>query len=240
MKIAVYTDDGNFYEGIETILNDLGTESDTPFKLTRWQNLKQMTEFLSVSDMNMAMIDLGTPKGKEAAEFLYLNDSECACYLLDKDETHGLFGYQVRAKDFLIKPVDRGKMLKIVSEEVKRQQISIFREIKVKIDGLWKTVVPASILYVESMGHNLIFHMVSGRNVKFVSTFKEYYPILNMFPRFLRCHQSYILNLDYVTDMKSDVFLMGNGEEINISRQYRKDCKQYYIEYMMKKYFENT
>ncbi len=240
MKIAVYTNDGNFYEGIETILNDLGTDSDIPFKLIRWQNLKQITEFLSVSDMNMAMIDLGTPKGKEAAEFLYLNDSNCACYLLDKDETHGLFGYQVRAKDFLIKPVDRGKMLKIVSEEVKRQQISIFKEIKVKIDGLWKAVVPASILYVESMGHNLIFHMVSGRDVKFVSTFKEYYPILNMFPRFLRCHQSYILNLDYVTDMKSDVFLMGNGDKINISRQYRKDCKQYYIEYMMKKYFDNS
>ena len=63
MKIAVYTNDGNFYEGIETILNDLGTDSDIPFRLIRWQNLKQITEFLSVSDMNMAMIDLGTPKG---------------------------------------------------------------------------------------------------------------------------------------------------------------------------------
>lgn len=240
MKIAVYTDDGIFYESMEAVLNNLGNDPEIPFKLIMLRNLKQMTEVLSVSDLNMALIDLGTPKGKEAAEFLYLNDSGCSCYLLDKDETHGLFGYQVRARDFLIKPVEKGKLLKIVSEEVKRQRENLVKEIKVKVEGLWKAIVPASILYVESMGHSLIFHMVSGRDIKFVATFKEYYPILNMFPRFLRCHQSYILNLDYVSDMKSDVFLLGSGEEINISRQYRRECRQYYIEYMMKKYYENT
>ena len=141
-----------------------------------------------------------------------------------------MFGYQVKAKDFLIKPVEKGKLLRIVSEEVKRQQENVVKEIKVKVEGLWKAIVPASILYVESMGHNLIFHMVSGRDIKFVATFKEYYPILNMIPRFLRCHQSYILNLDYVSNMRSDVFLLGSGEEINISRQYRKECRQYYID----------
>ncbi len=240
MKIAVYTNDGDFYESIERILDHLGNAADMSFRLTRLQDLKQMTEILSLSNLNMALIDLETPKGKEAAEFLYLNDSECACYLTDKDETHGLFGYQVRAKDFLLKPVKNDRLLKIVSEEIKWQQASSRREIKVKIDGLWKPVVPASILYVESMGHNLIFHMVSGKDVKFVAAFKEYYPILNMFPVFLRCHQSYILNLDYVIDMKSDVFLMANGEEINISRQYRRTSKQSYIEYMMKKYYEPT
>ncbi len=151
---------------------------------------------------------------------------------------NGLFGYQVRAKDFLLKPVERGRLQKIVCEEAKRQQAVVFQEIKIKIDGLWKAVSPGGILYVESMGHNLVFHMVSGKEVRFVATFKEYYPILNMFPCFLRCHQSYILNLDYVTDMKSDVFFLGSGDEINISRQYRRDCKQYYVEYMMKKYYD--
>lgn len=240
MKIAVYTNDGNLYGSMGTVLSILENNSNMAFKLTKLHDMKQMAETLSASDLNMALIDLETARGKEAAEFLYLNDSGCACYLLDKDETQGLFGYQVRARDFLIKPVEDCRLLKIVSEEVKRQQAVDLKEIKIKIDGLWKSISPADILYVESMGHNLIFHMISGREAKFVSTFKEYYPVLDMFPQFLRCHQSYILNLDYATDMKSDYFMLCDGRKINISRQYRKDCKKYYIEYMMKKYLIHT
>lgn len=89
MKIAVYTDDGDFYESLEMTLCQMGNMSegncDDSFQLVRLLNLKQMTEALSVSSLNMALIDLETPKGKEAAEFLYLNDSGCACYLMDKD-----------------------------------------------------------------------------------------------------------------------------------------------------------
>ena len=39
--------------------------------------------------------------------------------------------------------------------------------------------------------------------------------------------------------MKSDVFRMASGEEINISRQYRKESKKYFIDYMLKKYYES-
>jgi len=240
MRIAVYTDDGKMYEKIEALLDDLKNDSEIPFRLIRMLNLKQMVEVLAASALNVALIDLEAAKGREAAEYLYLNDSECACYLVDKDGTQGLFGYQVGAKDFLLKPLEDSRLLKLFSSEAKRQQAASEREIKIKVDGLWKAVPAKSVLYVESMGHNLSFHMVSGQAVKFVATFKEYYPILNTFPEFLRCHQSYIINLNYVVDMKSDVFFLGNGEEINISRQYRKESRQCYIDYMLKKYCGNT
>ncbi len=240
MKIAVYTDDRELYESIERAVNGLESDSPMSFCLTQMVNLRQMAEVLSATSLNMALVDLGTARGKEAAETLYLNDSCCSCYLLDKDETHGLFGYQVGARDFLLKPVEPARLLRIVTEEAKRQQLNLLREIRVKVDGLWKPVSPASVLYVESMGHNLIFHMINGKDIRFVATFKEYYPILNTFPQFLRCHQSYILNLDYVADMKNDVFLLGGGEEINISRQYRRECKRKYIDFMMKKYCEDN
>ena len=60
MKIAVYTDDGFLHESMEAVLNNLGNDPELPFKLIILQNLKQMTEVLSVSDLNMALIDLGS------------------------------------------------------------------------------------------------------------------------------------------------------------------------------------
>lgn len=238
IRITVFTDDMELYKGIENTAGEIGAGIEIPFEVNMCAGLKQMAEMLTSSPVSVALVDLGTARGKEAAEFLNLNDSGCSLYLLDKDGTHGLLGYQVGAKDFLIKPLQRDRLTRILVEEARRQSVSGMREIKIKIEGLWKPVPPASVLYVESMGHNLTFHMVSGKDIRFVATFKEYHPILGTFPQFLRCHQSYMLNLDYVTEMKSDMFRMGNGEEINISRQYRRECKQAYIEYMLKKYCE--
>lgn len=238
IRIAVFTDDMEFYKGIEKVTGEIGETLELSFSVMGCVSLKQMAEILTVSPLNIALIDLGAARGKEAMEFLNLNDSGCSLYLVDKDGNKGLLGYQVGAKDFLIKPLHRDRYRKLLVEEARRQSVNGMREIKIKVEGLWKPVPPASILYVESMGHNLTFHMVSGKDIRFVATFKEYHPLLGTFPQFLRCHQSYIVNLDYVVEMKSDLFRLGDGEEINISRQYRRECKQTYIEYMLRKYCE--
>lgn len=238
IRVTVFTDDMEWYKGIENMAGEIGAALELPLSVTACAGLKQMTETLTSAPLDAALIDLEAARGREAAEFLNLNDSECSLYLLDRDGTHGLLGYQVRAKDFLIKPLQKERLTRILAEEARRQSASGMRAVKIKVEGLWKPVPPAGILYVESMGHNLTFHMVSGKDIRFVATFKEYHPILSTFPQFLRCHQSYMLNLDYVTEMKSDMFRMGNGEEINISRQYRRECKQVYIDYMLKKYCE--
>lgn len=238
IRIAVFTEDMEFYKGIEKATGEIGEALEVPFSVTGCASLKQMAEALTQSPLNIALIDLEAARGKEATEFLYLNDSGCSLYLLDKDGVQGLLGYQVGARDFLIKPLQRERYMRILVEEVRRQSVNGKREIKIKVEGLWKPVPPSGILYVESMGHNLTFHMVSGKDIRFVATFKEYHPLLGTFPQFLRCHQSYIVNLDYVAEMKSDLFRLGGGEEINISRQYRRECKQAYIEYMLKKYCE--
>ncbi len=42
----------------------------------------------------------------------------------------------------------------------------------------------------------------------------------NLTPSFIRCHQSYLVNMDYVSDLCKNQFVLTNGETVPISKKY--------------------
>lgn len=236
MKIAIFTEDMGLSTQLEGLFLQYGKQADISMQVCKTARMQQLMETVSFMSPDICFVDLETEKGREAAEYIYLTDESCTRYLIDGDNKNSLFGYQVAARDFLIKPVEDALFYKIVLRETKNCSERP-KYIKVKFNGLWKAMMPEKVMYVESVGHSLIFHMVSGDNIKFVASFKEYHPTLNAYENFFRCHQSYIINLDYVLEMKNDMFYLANDEKINISRQYRKESKQYFTNYMIKKYY---
>lgn len=101
--------------------------------------------------------------------------------------------------------------------------------IKVKVSGIWVPLPLSKMLYVESSGHNVIFHMQDGSEFRMLASLREYFPSLNVNKNFLCCHKSYVVNLDYVTEMAVSEFILTNGEHVSISRQFRQISKSYYI-----------
>jgi len=51
--------------------------------------------------------------------------------------------------------------------------------------------------------------------------------------RFLKCHQSYIINLDKVVKMKSQTIFFENGQKIFIGREKFQSTRQYYASYII-------
>ena len=48
---------------------------------------------------------------------------------------------------------------------------------------------------------------------------------------FCRCHESFLVNLDYVTKFRSNAFYMETGEEIPISATRRADARGQFLSY---------
>ena len=44
--------------------------------------------------------------------------------------------------------------------------------------------------------------------------------------RFLRCHKSYLVNMDHVKRMEKTSFIMDDGRRIPIGRTYQKICRE--------------
>lgn len=90
-------------------------------------------------------------------------------------------------------------------------------------------VEASQIFYVESQGHNLIFHTCTGI-VKGRGVLKEIEQIL-VEHGFFRCNNGYLVNLEYVDGVR-DGNVIVNGEELLISRPRKAEFLEALAKYM--------
>ena len=88
------------------------------------------------------------------------------------------------------------------------------------------------ILYVESQRMNLRIVCSGGEVHRIRKKLDEVQAELTQ-SRFLRCNQSYIVNMDYITSADTN-FNMENGDKIPIKVRERKKIREQYFSYLLK------
>ncbi|SEF95001.1 two component transcriptional regulator, LytTR family [Eubacterium ruminantium] len=141
------------------------------------------------------------------------------------------FGYKTIG--FLGKPIDQKEIFK-------------------KLDGLYKKIVDDSVVRFSETGKELLYrrsdiiyieadsnyiNIYSEEGVKTIAcTLKTCEEMINGLP-FLRIHKSYIVNLDYVKDIRTDSVYLKNGIKIAIGRSYRDLIRTEYQRYLIKELY---
>ncbi|MCQ4637609.1 LytTR family DNA-binding domain-containing protein [Anaerovorax odorimutans] len=153
-------------------------------------------------------------------------DSEALICFVSASDDFYREAYDLYAFQYLVKPVGRQdfeKMLERAAHTIRRN-----RERVVTFERYGKPyAIPyGDILYIASQGHRLLYKCKGG--VKYQSNGKLQDVAEKLDPEvFARCHQSFLVNLYNVDDLKQNMFLC-EGEEIPISRPYYKDVKKQY------------
>ena len=160
----------------------------------------------------------------------------CALVLVGDDPRHAVFGYQVRAEDFLLAPLDPEDLISSLAQLLRHRMEAKEQYLPVKVGGVWGPLNMAHILYLESAGHSLIFHMDDGRQFRSIFSFKDYQSLIDLNRHFFRCHKSYVVNLSHVTGLEQNSFTLDNGDTVNISRPYRQITRSYYASYVTGRY----
>ena len=87
-------------------------------------------------------------------------------------------------------------------------------------------------MYVESINTKCILHRTEHREYNIYKKLGQIEAELND-PRFLRCHQSYLVNMNYVSEA-NDVCLLQNGEEVLIRKKSKRKIQQKVLDYKEK------
>ena len=90
------------------------------------------------------------------------------------------------------------------------------------------------ILYFENRLHRVYIILRNGDILSIHQKLNELQEELKPQTCFLRCHQSYIVNLNYVETLGPMGFLMINGQSVPVSRNFYKECKQVYYHFQLK------
>lgn len=180
--------------------------------------LSSMGEGLCL-DLLFLDIFMGAQDGLAVARRIRGFDQSCCIIFATSSREHAIEGYGVRALQYLLKPVSAASLAQALDQALgsigeRRAEREAWVQVKNR-KGSYKVFL-RDIIYAESDVRIVSLHVREGEELSF-------YGRLDAFEaqcrdeRFLRCHKSYLVNLDHVKAIVNDDIILNNGEEIRIS-----------------------
>lgn len=143
------------------------------------------------------------------------------------------------ASDYIFKPV-RFERLERTLDRILKNFNAAKKFITVNCNKINTKINVSNITYIEVIGNVSCIHLASGNSVKVYVTLSEFEDMLKYNPLFLRTHKSYIINMEYVGEMKGYSFIMKNGDIVSIRKNNCKEIKSLYRRYSLGKAATST
>lgn len=230
MLIATCDDEMQYCEQIEKFITKLGTTLGIDVECDKYDSGSKLLNS-NYSKYQIIFLDIIMPdeNGIYIAEKIRETNQKVEIIFLTALLQYAIDGYKVRAYRFLVKPIQyedfvfQLKELFIQLDGIEKNKLELRKygqslDIKIK-----------DIIYVEVIDHFLTYHCVNcnlsirGTMRKLENSLKEHF--------FFRIHNSYIVNMQYIYEIKNLHLLLKNGEELPIARSKRETFIQAYLDF---------
>lgn len=166
-------------------------------------------------DIILMDIQMKFVNGMTAAQEIRTMDSEVIIIFITNMSQYAIHGYKVGALDYILKPVSYFSFCKHIGEAIARLKRRSRNYITINVKGGIIRLDTADIYYIESQGHNLIYHthhdtyITSGTMNAAEKQLSDY--------GFSRGNKSYLINLAHVDGIQ-DKCAKIKGELLQLSR----------------------
>ena len=198
--------------------------------------LAEIEDGTAAFDLILMDIHLGssTLNGFETAVRIRKLNQNVPIAFLTASRDYAVESYDVDAVAYLLKPVQEEKLFALFS---KLSRAEVPKCLSVKRRGCTKILDYRDILYMESSGHRVVIHLhEKGDEVVYYKLDELENALCD--ERFIRCHKSFLVNMDYVTAADKE-FTLAGGFTASIRTHGRKAIIQKYNEYFKRKNNEN-
>jgi len=230
INIAVVDDEQSERQTMEGYFKRMESEIHEEVTVTLFASVMALLEAYDYSfDLICMDIDMPQMDGLSTAQEIRSRDNDVLIIFVTNLAQLAIRGYEVRALDFLVKPVNYYsfvmKLQDAIQLALRRKQRNI-----VLNTGEGIQVIPSNELYfAEVRGHYLFYHTKTG-------TVRQKAPLWELEEKlrglsFKRCNQSYLINLRHVSAVNKDDILVG-GEWIRISRHKKRSFLQSLAHYI--------
>lgn len=223
MKVLMCDDQKEFLIRLEKMLDNILSDMKITFYLISFTDPEEALKYLSeYTDIDVVFMDilLRDKNGYEIAKQMRTISPKSKIIFLSSTTAYALKGYTIRATRYLVKPIKKTELSAVLNEVVSELQFDNDDFIVEKNDfGIHKLYFN-EIIYIETCKRNTLIHTISGDYISYKSM-KEHQERLNN--NFIRCHSSYIVNMEYIKDYQGYEINLLNNDKIWVSKNRRKE-----------------
>lgn len=224
MRIAICDDHQPDIDALAGMVRQLHGD----WSITTYDNGKALLDDFEQGirfDLIFLDIYMGQLSGMDVAVQLRQQDCHSALIFLTSSRDFAVESYEVRALTYLLKPIQQEKIAESLD-----LFLTQFRPKQVRLGNHF--FVAQDILYLESHAKKVIVHCRDGNDVGWTARLEDVATDL-IGGNFLRCHRSYVVNMDEVRRVDGYVFVLSSGTRVPIRRQDKGDMVQHYFQYLV-------
>ena len=234
LNIIICDDNPESIEIMSRYIFRLGKEMGVGINITTFTDGDLLiSSYRAGTDILFLDIEMPLVDGLEAAKEIRTHDERVVIVFMSQFERYAIKGYYAGAWRYLLKPVNWEEFRKEMEIPVQKFLNEKDRFISVKnTSGLFSVPIE-DIYYMEvNSRKNIDIHTQS-------EVFECYQPLSSFevgLPQdhFYRCHNSFILNFDYIARIEDYFAVMRNNERVEISRRKKKEFLKKYMDYSMR------
>ena len=219
MKIAVCDDELCEIDKICKLLDRYRNERSAVLAYRTFGSGIDMLESTRGGGFSLYLLDILMPSmsGMDAAKEIRSFDSDAKIVFLTSSPEFAVESYLVKAKDYILKPVDENRLFALLDELYAEIQ-SIPEGIMVKTRSGIMNILFSRLSCVEVMNKTLYFHLSDGSIREAHAKLSEFEEILLSRPEFVKVHRSFIVNLYQINEMSSGWVTTHQGLSVPVSR----------------------
>lgn len=224
-RVGICDDNADFCSLLESYMEEIASELhitvDTEVFCSGEDFLKSTKE--CPFDLFFLDIELGKMNGIEVGNKIReLSESDLTeIVFISGNENYAMQLFKIRPMDFLIKPLKKADIRRILKEYVRADNRKK-RYFEYMVNKQVYRIDTASVLYFQSMGRKVHIRLKQGREITFYEKLSDLICRLDT-NVFWSIHKSYLVNVHYVTMFCPDHVVLTTGEELPISQSMRKE-----------------
>lgn len=231
MRIALCDDN---VEVLDFLEKEIAGHFGNRFVISRHQDSKELIEAWKTpqkrADIVIMDIVLESANGVEIAREIQNKYGDCIKFIF-------MTGYPQKAPEIfranptflLSKPISRDFLYEAVGRAEALIEGENQNALYVSFRSCTRKIKASDIYYVESIRKKAILYHIDGKE----ETMQKLSEIEKQLPQyFLRIHQSFLVNMNYINSLSASQLEMADGKILSISRSKSKYAKEKFLNYL--------
>jgi DNA-binding LytR/AlgR family response regulator len=234
LKIAICEDEQSEREALRDLLEAEIDQRRIDGEVVVFASGEAMLEAMrsEVFSINFLDIYMGGITGVELAQRIRARDKEAAIVFTTSSREHMAQGFELGVAHYLIKPYTQAAVTVALDRCLRTTQV-VERFVEVTTNRENRRVFLAHIIWAESQDKSCVLQ-TTDESLRVYMRLDELLALIND-ARFLRCHRSFVVNLDHAVCVRNSDFVMADGSRIPIRREDRVKIKKLFEDYCFAK-----
>lgn len=232
ISIAICDDSLIERKMLKKIVNSLMKEKGIEFQIVSFENGWQLMESYQLIRYQLIFLDIMMEglNGIDIGKMIREQDYNAEIIYCTSSQDFLLASYEVFAMGYVLKPYDILQIDRLLEFYFCKHDIDAQKYLTVTSNFVERKIYYREIIFVESQDKVVIFHTNTSGEIKVYDKLSNVEEKLTD-QKFLRCHQSYIINLDFAARMEENEFVTITNSMIPIRRRDRRHLREKYWEY---------